>query len=234
MMRVLIVGAQHGNELLGERLHEYLLAHPVAGLEVEFCLANPRARKAGLRYIESDMNRSYGEGPSTYERRQAAKLARRLKAHAFDIVLDAHTTTVDQPPCIIVPYIGGDNAAFLRACHITNIVVMKHQFVRQSLIGNIPRAVSLEISNSQLTARLFKRLARDLTNYVQGSYAHAEKDVFVVEELLKKAEVTDTSSLRNFVRCIDGFYPVLVGENSYKQQTDYLGFKAKSKHKIKL
>ena len=235
MKRVLIVGSQHGNELLGGQLYEYLRERPIDGLRVDFYLANQRAHKAGVRYVESDMNRSYGPGEQTYERGRAARLLSHLSEHQYDLVLDAHTTTVEQEPCFIAASIDGPAAAFMRACHITNVVVMEHEFVRQSLIGHVAQAVSVEISNSQLTDELFERLRDDLVAYAVGAKPYSRKQVFAVRELLKKTEVSDPDApMENFRLSSDGFYPVLVGENSYKKQTDYLGFKAESKRTINI
>ena len=62
-MRILIVAATHGNELLGIKLYERLLKqHSVLLESIDFVIGNPRAYAKSLRYIDKDLNRSYGIG----------------------------------------------------------------------------------------------------------------------------------------------------------------------------
>ena len=238
MKRILIVGSQHGDELLGEQLYAVICLQPkVANLLIEYVLANPRAHQRGVRLVESDMNRSYKQGSHTYEQRRAQQLLRRLRGHDYDIVIDAHTTTVDQPPCVIVPDITDDNYTFLTSLDVKNVVVMRHPFVRQSLIGNVPRCVSLEISIHQLGDGTYRSLYAALLNFSNsGKQFHPDKDVFVVDDLLARAELPaqDIAALRNFELAPQGFYPVLVGEAAYQKYTEYLGFKAVSKLHVNL
>lgn len=59
-MKLLIIAATHGNELLGIKLYQFLLAQHSALLEsIDFVIGNPRAYAAHKRYIQSDLNRSY-------------------------------------------------------------------------------------------------------------------------------------------------------------------------------
>ncbi|MBD2200330.1 MULTISPECIES: aspartoacylase [Calothrix] len=63
--RVLIVGGTHGNELTGVYLVKLFQQHPElihrATFESLTLLANPQAIKAGRRYIDKDLNRSFLE-----------------------------------------------------------------------------------------------------------------------------------------------------------------------------
>ncbi|HEY8999083.1 MAG TPA: succinylglutamate desuccinylase/aspartoacylase family protein [Candidatus Saccharimonadales bacterium] len=234
MKNVLIVGSQHGNELLGEKLYAYIMKQPPeAALHVAYVLANPEARKRGIRFVESDMNRSFTRD-DTYEAERAIRLKALVQDGNYDLVIDAHTTTVAQAPCLIISGIREDNKTYLRATHIKNIVVMKHEFLAQSLIGNVPRAVSVEVSNDDLCEKLFGKLHEDLLDFAKGTGSHPHKSVFVVEGLLEKGRLSDDqiAQLRNFEQSEAGFYPVLVGENSYKKQTNYLGFLAKVKQEV--
>lgn len=237
MKRILIVGSQHGNELLGEKLYEYIRKqHVSAELAIEYILANPRARQLGTRLVESDMNRSYRQGGHTYEQRRAQRMLRTLRHHDFDLVIDAHTTTVDQPACIIVPDITDANRTYLASSQITNIVVMKHLYIQQSLIGNVPRAVSLEVSEAHVNDKLLDELHQDLLAYSRGIGHQSAKNVFVVDELVERASLSDDAiaKLKNFELSDAGFYPVLVGEEAYRTYTQYIGFKAPTKQRVKI
>ena len=65
---ILLIGASHGNELLGPKLFSHLLQHRKEVLEyVDMLIGNPRAFAARKRYIESDINRSYNTALDTYE-----------------------------------------------------------------------------------------------------------------------------------------------------------------------
>ncbi len=229
MNKILLLGFHHGNEQLGKHLYTYIRSRrPDLLHHTHYLVANPRAMARGVRYLESDMNRSYtGEG-TTYEERRAAQVLRQIRQHNYALVLDLHTTTCNQPPC----FIAADplaNGGFLMASSIAKVVHMKHPVVETSLIGNYQRAVSIEINEEEAKQpQTLDALCNDITRFLRGEIYREEKEVYEVTDLLKKSEISEqrAAKLRNFTRASDGFYPVLVGENSYKKQTDYLGFKA--------
>jgi aspartoacylase len=228
MKRVLIVASQHGNELLGERVHAHLAAHyPELLPMVDYVLANPRARAANVRYVESDMNRSYDPSATGYEAERAQTLRQQIIDGQYDMVLDMHTTTVKQPPCIITPEVDGEYETLIRPLPMRHIVVMRHEFVQRSLIGNVPRALSIEVSSAEVEGAL-DGICQAIAAYGRGDATSRRRRIYAVTALLKKIDVSEMVAERlvNFRRAPDGYYPVLAGENSYKQQTDYLGFRA--------
>jgi succinylglutamate desuccinylase len=237
MKKILILGSQHGNELLGEALHAYVQKQrPELLPYITYLPGNIRARQLSVRYIESDLNRSYNGRRTTYEERRAGRILAHIKRHAFDLVLDMHTTTCEQPPCLIVASPSGAITPFLRACSIDKVVHMKHDIVKTSLIGVCPEAVSIEVNRHALTRDLLLELSDDLQRYIDGDTTYAEKTVYEIGDLLKKTELSEeeASKLQNFQKSSHGFYPVLVGENSYKKQTAYLGFKAYTKERSRV
>jgi succinylglutamate desuccinylase len=229
MKKILLLGSQHGNEILGDALYAYIKSHRKNLLpNVTYKTGNLRAKKAGVRYVESDLNRSYNGGRSTYEERRAARILQYIHDNGFDLVLDLHTTTCEQPPCFIIPDVTDTLLPLLRASSITHIVLMKHGIVRTSLIGVCPQAVSIEINKHQLGDAQMAALCDDLERYLKKKAHGAEKELYDISAPLKKTEISelDAAALKNFTLSKFGFYPVLVGENSYKAQTDYLGFKS--------
>jgi hypothetical protein len=230
MNKILLLGAQHGNELLGEQLHKHITRYRPQLLPfITYRVGNPKAYKKKTRYVESDLNRSYTAKNQTYEERRAKRILSYIQQNGFNLVLDLHTTTCEQPPCFIIPGITPEVTRFLRASSITRVVQMNHAMVATSLIGNCPQALSIEINRQEAgLTKTLDALCNDIECYFLGDTGVATKTVYPVDSLLKKTEVTDEEAnlLRNFQLSPQGYYPILVGENSYKKQTDYLGFKA--------
>src|SRR5688500_4098990 len=96
-IRILIVGAQHGNEKLGPRLQRYLKNDKSGKFKnVDYLCGNPRALRADVRFIDTDLNRSYKpQTPITYEEKRAKKILKIIQQSQYDYVLDVHTTTAD-------------------------------------------------------------------------------------------------------------------------------------------
>jgi aspartoacylase len=99
-MKVVISGGVHGNELIGVYLVKELQKRPprVPGLEIDFLLGNPKAIKECRRYVDKDLNRSFGtEALKTdshiYEYERAKVIAQRLQG--CDFLIDLHTTTAN-------------------------------------------------------------------------------------------------------------------------------------------
>ncbi|MFZ2513577.1 MAG: hypothetical protein WAW63_03935 [Candidatus Saccharimonadales bacterium] len=117
---------------------------------------------------------------------------------------------------------------FVTATSFEKVVVMPQPIAQGSLIGAMAQAVSIEVSNHDLNEELLGELHADIARYSCGSSLSHARTLYYVTGKLYKDEVSDEQQVRmqNFVPLPDGTIPVLVGENSYKQQTDYLGFKA--------
>lgn len=228
-MNILLLGSQHGNELLGELLYAHIKANaPDLLSHVTFKIANPKAHAAKKRYIDSDMNRSYDSALSTYESAQAARILSYIEEYDFDLILDLHTTVCDEPPCFIVKDIYDENRNFLTSSSIDRIVLMQAPIVRTSLIGVIKKAVCIEVANEMITESLLDALCSDLRHFIDSSYTFKQKRLYPVDELILKTSVNneDAARFENFKMSALGFIPILVGENSYKKNTEYLGFKA--------
>lgn len=227
MKRVLLLGSQHGNEPLGDILKVYIRGHAVDLLPyVTFKTANLKAKRSGVRYIESDMNRSYDTKLNTYESRRAATILQYIHDGKYDLILDLHTTNCIQPPSILVRSVASANANFLRATHIGKIIEMRHSIAETSLIGRHDDVMSIEVSNHDLhDETIIKSLADDLRRYVNGRVFDDIKQLYTVNELLLKTDANLRIPLVNFEMSAQGFIPILTGENSYKKNTDYLGFR---------
>lgn len=228
-MNILLLGSQHGDELLGDALYAYIKKHePELMRHVTFRIANPKAHEAHIRYLESDMNRSYDHSDSTYESKLAADLLDYINQESFDLVLDLHTTRSVQEPCIIIKDRRSENERFIHATSIGHIVLMQDDIVRSSLIGNVPQAISIEVADTDIDNRLLEEIASDIKRYIRAQRLVKRRNFYKVTGLLYKSEISEKEAekLINFKKSPHGFYPVLVGENSYKEKTSYLGFKA--------
>ncbi len=104
--KVLVVGGTHGNERNAPWLLEHWGRHPAqldrAGLAVELAVGNPAALAAGVRYLDHDLNRSFGLEALEDSERSSRELlrARQLLADfgptgatPCGVVLDLHSTT---------------------------------------------------------------------------------------------------------------------------------------------
>lgn len=140
MKRILVLGGMHGNELLGIRLVKLLEQRPITG--VDYVIANPHAVKAGVRFTESDLNRSFGSHYlGTYETRRA-KYIKQL-AGRYDIVIDMHNTMT---PKNNATFIGVDSnrdlVAITGALGLSSCIEATYDCINKSC----PNALSIEIS----------------------------------------------------------------------------------------
>lgn len=235
-MKILLLGSQHGDELLGEKLYAYIeKQHPDLISHISYLVGNPQARRRNARFIESDLNRSYTGQRATYEERRAGRILRYIRDRQFDLVLDLHTTTCVQPPCLIIADSHPELQQFLRASSCEKIVHINHAIVRTSLIGVCSRAISIEVNKDDISPQLLEALCDDLRRFIANQASSITQYIYEVTEPLAKIDVDEeqVQLLKNFVLSPSGFYPVLVGENSYKKHTNYLGFKATKRVEVR-
>jgi succinylglutamate desuccinylase len=127
MTKILAIISTHGNELLGPNVLSYMLNKRSELLEyVDFMVANPRACSQNVRYVESDLNRSYGSDLDTYEARRSKAIEDRIKLLQPELVLDFHTTTAEQPDLLITANIEDKvSRDFINASVIKDVLVVE-------------------------------------------------------------------------------------------------------------
>lgn len=110
---VIVVGGTHGNEYLGPyfiRKIEQQGLYQNHTLKVSTLLANPEAFRQGVRFIDTDLNRSFSkdilktEAPSGHEQRAAKSLSQQLTASSGieRFIIDLHSTTANMGITLII------------------------------------------------------------------------------------------------------------------------------------
>ncbi len=235
-MKILIIGATHGNELLGIKLYQRLLIKHSPLLEhVDFIIGNPRAYAKNVRFIEQDLNRSYQDSSSkTYEAHRAQEIKKYIEQTKPNIVLDMHTTTCKQPNCLIIASLDDPMICrFLRASHITKLLQV--QPMGDIVTLSIP-VVGYEVPNRAINVTLIDEIITDLDYFVRNTSRSPQKELFVMSDKIYKSDVTpeQAATFVNFEMHPLGFVPIMTGNNSYKAQTNYLGFKAIAPENIEI
>ena len=232
-MRILLIGATHGNEVLGVQVYQELLEKRSEAIRsIDFIIGNPRAYVAGKRYIECDLNRSYGSFGDMYEQCRAREIEEYVKLTNPDIILDIHTTTCVQPSCLIVQNMKGEmKQKLLRASHIENLLQVQPMGDITTVSDNV---VGYEISIHHINKRCIDSIVQDVERLVAGLEHTPHKRLFEMQDKIYANEVTSeqAKTFVNFKKHELGYVPILTGENSYKLQTDYIGYKATAKGKI--
>lgn len=226
-MNILIIGATHGNELLGPRLYTRLLAKRSPVLEhVNFIIGNPRAYAQRVRYTESDLNRSYSLGNTTYEQRRAQEIQRYIGETKPDLVIDMHTTSTVQPNIMIVGNTTNHQVRkYLQSCHLHQILKVQPMHDSASITQNL---VAYEVPNRNISAELLDEIEKDLVRFVAGERHVGERLLYEMTDKIYQKDVTPAQfkTFVNFEMHELGFVPIMTGNNSYKHETDYYGFKS--------
>lgn len=225
--KVLILGSQHGNEVLGINLYTYMSdKYPEYLKFVDYICANPDAYSKHTRFIETDMNRSYKTGGDSYEENRAKDVLESINNNGYDYVLDVHTTTADVGGVFVAVALNEDNEKIIRASKITQIITMSNEIAGHSLIGNVPSSISIEYNEDLAREESsLEELSLFVINLVEGrDNEPLERHQYMVTGFIGNDE--DTTGMKNFELSRHGYYPLLLGEVNY---TKYLGFKAEVK-----
>lgn len=95
-MKIAIIGGTHGNEPVGIEVIKHLEQKKAASSvhDYDCFLANPRALKEKKRFVDTDLNRSFGSKGTRIgnEEIESERLTSKIKGN-YDFILDLHTTT---------------------------------------------------------------------------------------------------------------------------------------------
>ncbi len=166
-MNVTISGGVHGNELLGIYLVKSLLQEPLhfPDLHIDFLLANPKAIKECRRYIDRDLNRSFGKEALSvdshiYEYERAKVVKSRLEK--CDFLIDLHTTTANMGITIVLskddPH--SNNLAKILALEYEDVKILRWFSNEEGAFINsvVPHSITIEVGpvcQGVLDANLF-------------------------------------------------------------------------------
>ena len=204
MTKILAIISTHGNELLGPNVLAYMLAKRSKLLEdIEFIIANSRAYAKNVRYTESDLNRSYGLGLDTYEGRRAKIIEERIRLLKPELVLDFHTTTAEQPNILITA--DKDNEVvqrFINSSAVKDVLVVKPLNDITTVVSNF---VAYEVPNSHLNDDLYEQIWKILPE--------EEKSIAGLENFVYNDELQAI--------------PAFLGEEAYRRDGTYAGFRLK-------
>ncbi len=165
-MKILIIGCQHGDEKLGEKVISHL--HGEGYKDVSFILANERAAERNVRFIDQDLNRSFPGNPKgNYEERRAAEILPAIQS--ADIVIDIHTTTSEVKMVPIIASLTPEIEKVINLTTAEEIVVMGDEAVKRSLIGHADVGISLEFG---LTYSQTEDAMSEVRGIIEGLVAH--------------------------------------------------------------
>ena len=189
-------------------------------------MANPRAYAKNVRYTESDLNRSYGLNLDTYEGKRAKVIEERIRLLQPELVLDLHTTTAEQPDVLITA--DRDNEAarsFIDASATKDILVVEPLNDITTTASNF---VAYEMPNSHLNDDLYEQICNDIERYLDGKIVDQERTFYKMIGKILPEEEKSITGLKNFVyNDTLQTIPAFLGEEAYKQDGTYAGFRLK-------
>ena len=225
MTKILAIISTHGNELLGPNVLAYMLSKRSKLLEdIEFIIANPRAYAKNVWYTESDLNRSYGLSLDTYEGQRARVIEERIRLLKPELVLDFHTTTAEQPDILIMADRNNEVVQrFINSNTVKDILVVEPL---NDVTTVAPNFVAYEVPNSHLNDDLYKQICTDIERYLDGKMIDQGRTFYKMTGKILPEEERDIADLENFVyNDTLQAIPAFLGEEAYKQDGTYAGFK---------
>lgn len=228
MKKTIFVVGVHGNEQAPVRVIRKFKG------KVNYVVAHKLVLKKRVRFIETDLNRSFpGNSSGALEERLAAKLLLKLKK--ADEVVDIHTATCSTPPFLIMTKLTKKHFDLVKRLEIKRVVYMKKSIASgRALIDHVNVGVTLEAGydKSKKTKEIIDQV---LDSYRPGKKSLDKKEYFSVFTILKKREENErlVESIKSFRlvkrgamlshgdgyvrRSMVAFYPILPREKSYKR-----------------
>jgi len=243
---VAVVGAIHGDEPCGAVAIDALLdADPEVQRPVKLIVANEEALEAGVRYVETDLNRAFPGSPDaeTHEDRLAHDLLTEIRGCE---ILSLHSTRSYPAPFALVDELDGHARSICPYLSV-EAVVETSQYSEGRLIA-YPDVIELEcgLQRSAVAAENAKSLVREFlvaTGVLAGDGEpprHHPLTVFRLDQRIPKATAESYEVfVENFERVAEGaafasadgeplyadrpFYPILLSAYGYENVFGYAG-----------
>ena len=200
---IVFVAGIHGDEQM-----------PVKALRennTPFILGNPEAYERSLRFINFDLNSSFGTKDEGQELIRASEILKEIGEN--DLVVDFHSTTAVTSPFIII--VDEKMLPFATRIGLLNVVIMKYNIKHGRALINYRKGVSVEVGNHN------SKESYNNTLQIVNNVRSGQKFPIKVFEVYGK--ITEPGKYINFQEHPGGFIPVLAGEAAY----DFYGLKAR-------
>ena len=204
--KIVFVAGIHGNERM-----------PVKALTEagkDFILGSPKAYEHNARFVEKDLNASFGVPPDSYESKRAEEILQRINEE--DLVVDFHTTESEHTPFVII--VDEKMIPLAERTGIERVVIMKHNIKRGHALINHRDGISIE-AGAHTDQRSYNTTL-DVINNIN------KKRKYPTHLYEVYGEITEPGEYINFQEHQAGFIPILANESEYERQ-GLFGLKAR-------
>lgn len=249
-MKVIINIATHGDEKIGVAVAKNIEKLNIDKNTLAIQIANMRAFRLNKRYIDQDLNRSFGgKKDGNYEERRAYELSPVIRS--ADLVIDIHSTTSSSKDAVIVTKLDKKTLKYVKAIQPKYVLIM-NATKNNALISQAKIGIAFEYGKDKDQATIRKTTfgIKRLLNYLGiintkienrkvdaeyfevGSIVPKPNGFKLIKgiknyKLIKKGSVYAAKKDKE-LRAKSDFYPILFGEKKYE---NFFGFKGR---KIKI
>lgn len=226
-MKSFVVAGLHGDEVFGLKILGILDRSDSDNITTKVGHAEAIAKKK--RFIQSDLNRSFGRSVTTLESEVASKLSKNISVSNPDYIIDIHTSRSDVRAVAIVSLLTETNIYLAHELNAEAIVIMPSHLTETSLIGCMPdRSISLEFGANQRSDKLAIKTAQAIQGLTGITVVKNILPIYAVVAKIPK-NYKGLKGIKNLVLDEElGGYPFLAGMNTYP---DFGGFLAKKMNK---
>jgi succinylglutamate desuccinylase len=203
MEKIILVTGVHGDEphalAVGQRVE-----HP----DVTVIIAKSAAIAAGKRYLETDLNRSFGAAlPASLEENLAPDLKSRFKELEPSIVLDLHNTNAKGTTCAIITVDPlPRHLEIIAHLGFDKVVIMPPSgSLISSFNDSATVAISLEVANDDVSKFEPEVIAQKIAQIAAGGLDSSQapqifKHVGAIKKTTLKRVGIEARTLKNFSR----------------------------------
>lgn len=224
-MKTYVIAAQHGEELFGLKIAGKLQQNLLPSIKVR--VGHPEAVAKKVRFIDHDLNRSYGNCNSCIESKIAAHIRQEIEEYFPEVIIDLHTSFSNVGNIAIVADINQKTIMLANHFKLDSIVKMPQKITDTSLLGCFPeKSISLEFGKNRRSDKLARRVSNKILEIDQiKSVNYNQLTIYeVFTEIDKNYHGLEGIKNLQYNRDLDG-YPFLAGPNTYEAIGGFLARK---------
>src|SRR3989344_5308114 len=213
-IRLAIVCCLHGDEEFGLVVFRYLANKKIQGVKI--ILAHEQAIRKDVRYIKSDLNRSFpGRLGGNLESRLAQKILNEVKN--VPLLIDVHTTTSAIKMTPIITRLNESTQQIVNLCSSREVAYMRGRLGKTSLINQVNGGVSLEFNERYAKRKGALREFNEIVQFISNQSGATKRDrkIFYFSQTIPKAIRLDKNAKNFRYMPLLGIYPFLLKEKSY-------------------